>query len=631
MNLNINKLSPKLQKSVKLVENQLDLAISDQGINLEVLIQGKAIEVTKKGKLVKITIGKEQYFLRALGLLVEKTNISNEDFNLKESPAYDTLEIMLDCSRNGVLNFKAYKELVINAALMGYTTIQLYMEDTYEIKGRPYFGYLRGRYTSEQLKEMDAYAESLLMELVPAIQTLAHLGTALKWAEFKDVVDFGDILLIGEEKTYELIEDMFKTLSESIKSRNINIGMDEAYMVGLGKYLDKHGYQDRFGLMLGHLNKVMEIARKYDYKPMMWSDMFFRLGSGGEYDETNWEMRDDIVAAIPEDISLIYWDYYSEDKETYDKMISKHKEMSDNIVFAGGAWKWSGFTPANLFSHKIAKSAHASCVENNIKNVIMTVWGDNGAEASSFSILPTLQLWAELCYNNNSEESHLEARFKTCTRGDYQDFLKLDMPILTPNNPAPGKCGANPSKYILYQDILTGLLDKHIDKAAYTLHFQKCSRELEEIIKNKPSKWNYIFETQKALCDVLAIKSHVGINIRAAYKGGNKERLETYANVFLPELRQAVETFITIYRTQWMKENKAFGLDVFDLRIGGLLQRIKTAQLLIIQYLSGEIDCIEELEEEILEFSGQHNEPGEIDIGVPLWHTIATPSNIYSV
>ena len=366
MKININKLSSKLKQAVELVADHLEIRTSPSGIGLEVVMGEPGIQVSKKDNAAIITIEKEAYFLRALGLLVQEVKQGNAEINIKESPAYDSLEIMLDCSRNGVLNFRAYQEFVIHAALMGYTAIQLYMEDTYKIKDRPYFGYLRGRYSKEELKEMDEYADCLFLELVPAIQTLAHLGNTLKWGEFSDVVDFGDILLVGEEKTYELIDDMFRSLSESIASRNINIGMDEAHMIGLGKYLDKHGYKDRFAIMLAHLNKVMEIARKYDYQPIMWSDMFFRLGSGGEYYDTDWEMRQDIVDAIPQDLSLVYWDYYSEDKETYDQMIGKHKEMSDKIVFAGGAWKWSGFTPANLYSHKIAMPAHASCMENNI-------------------------------------------------------------------------------------------------------------------------------------------------------------------------------------------------------------------------------------------------------------------------
>ena len=110
--------------------------------------------------------------------------------------------------------------------------MQLYTEDTYEIKENPYFGYMRGRYTGEQLKSMDQYASRFGIELIPCIQTLAHLGAALKWEAFSDIVDCNDILLIDEEKTYDLIDAMFRTMSGNISSRKINIGMDEALWLG---------------------------------------------------------------------------------------------------------------------------------------------------------------------------------------------------------------------------------------------------------------------------------------------------------------------------------------------------------------------------------------------------------------
>ena len=41
---------------------------------------------------------------------------------------------------------------------MGYNTLMYYTEDTYEVKDEPYFGYLRGRFTADELRELDAYA-----------------------------------------------------------------------------------------------------------------------------------------------------------------------------------------------------------------------------------------------------------------------------------------------------------------------------------------------------------------------------------------------------------------------------------------------------------------------------------------
>ena len=49
-----------------------------------------------------------------------------------------------------------------------------------------------------------------------------------------------------------------------------------------------------------------------------------------------------------------------------------------------------------------------------------------------------------------------------------------------------------------------------------------------------------------------------------------------------------------------MKERKTFGFEVQDIRIGGLLQRIKRCKRTLENYLDGKIDKIEELEQEIL-------------------------------
>lgn len=172
-----------------------------------------------------------------------------------------SLGIMLDCSRDAVYSVETLKRYFGLLKKMGYTYVQLYTEDVYEVEGEPYFGYLRGRYTKRELKELDAAARENGLELVPCIQTLAHLGGIARWNEYsKTCIDFGDILLAGEERTYELIEKMFQTCAECFTSRRINIGMDEAHMVGLGKYLDRHGYENRFDILLNHLTRVAQIA-----------------------------------------------------------------------------------------------------------------------------------------------------------------------------------------------------------------------------------------------------------------------------------------------------------------------------------------------------------------------------------
>ena len=66
--------------------------------------------------------------------------------------------VMLDVSRNAVINLDMYKWYLPLLKKMGYNCVFLYAEDTYYVKGEPYFGYMRGRYTEEEMRALDDIA-----------------------------------------------------------------------------------------------------------------------------------------------------------------------------------------------------------------------------------------------------------------------------------------------------------------------------------------------------------------------------------------------------------------------------------------------------------------------------------------
>ena len=108
---------------------------------------------------------------------------------------------MLDCSRNAVFTVEKVKSVIRTIAKMGMNVLMLYTEDTYEVPGEPYFGSYRGRYIKAEIQEMDAYASMFGIELVPCIQTLAHLHNALKWPGKNKIKDSTDVLIVGKEET----------------------------------------------------------------------------------------------------------------------------------------------------------------------------------------------------------------------------------------------------------------------------------------------------------------------------------------------------------------------------------------------------------------------------------------------
>ena len=82
--------------------------------------------------------------------------------------------------------------------------------------------------------------------------------------------------------------------------------------------------------------------------------------------------------------------------------------------------------------------------------------------------------------------------------------------------------------------------------------------------------------------------------------------------------------------TNGWKKTRSFGLDTVDIRMGGLLQRIKRAESRIEAYLTAQLDRIDELEVEILPFTDFYADKDFRSSTANQWHTIATASTIYT-
>ena len=553
--------------------------------------------------------------------------LSQGELELKEAPVYGSLAYMADCSRNAVLTVEAAKKMIRLLARMGYTRFELYMEDVYELWDQPYFGYFRGRYSLAELREIEATCALYEMDFVPCIQTLAHLHSFLRWQvkEVQAMRDLDDILLVGAEGTARLIDQIFDFFS-GLETRTINIGMDEAYLLGLGNYLHQNGVQDRALIMCQHLEMVLDRADRHGFHCQMWSDMFFKLLAPTGHFDSELVMSEEVAARVEvlkQRVTMIYWDYYQTDTASYERNLRHHAQLSDDVIFASGAWKWTGFTPHNGFSHRIAVAANQALRAQGTREVVVTGWGDNGGEASQFSVLPSLQVWAELAYRNQLDR--LETNFQAVTGAALEDFLLIDRLDDYPGRPKD-QSGINPSRYLFYQDILCPLLDRHIPEGVSGEKFRQDALAIEEALP-RLSAWSELFECQRKLAVVLSLKTDLAGAIRSSYDQADLRSVVDHYASLCGELLSSIESFHESFSKQWMTENKVFGLDTMDLRIGGLLQRVKRARQRLLAYGRGEIDRIEELEEELLVFN---DFMGEGATSANQWQLLATASTLYT-
>ncbi|MCH1643175.1 beta-N-acetylhexosaminidase [Paenibacillus timonensis] len=629
----------ELVHGVKELETQLGFQADPAGLPVEVVRLPRdagQLRVSLGGGKGRIEYVEKIHFFRALGLLVERAKTSDA-FELTELPSFDYNGAMLDASRNAVMRVDAIKQMLRYMAVMGLNGLMMYTEDTYEVPELPYFGYMRGRYTAEELRECDDYAALFGIEMIPCIQTLGHLFHALKWLYAEPLRDHPDIVLPGTPATYEFLEQTIRAAAAPFRSKRIHIGMDEAFQVGLGRYLRDNGFRDRFEVMNEHVGRVMEITGKLGLEPMIWSDMYFNLLSndvqGGLYNmEADFSAEN--MAKIPDGLRFVYWNYWGTDENAYKEVFDKHRLLGSEPIFAGGIHMWNLMAPNHGKTWSSMHPALRAAKRSGLREVFATAWGDNGNEANHFVILPGLQLFAEYGYHDGEvSDEHLQKRLAACTGLDLFGPLEAlkgmdEVPEVHEGN----YYGANPSKFLLWQDLLIGLFDKHVEGMEGTLPdyyaglVEKWRGYGEGEGSGLTEPFTAMFVFYEKLAAALSVKSTLGVTIKRLYDAGDRDGLRRIADETLPELRRRVEELRVAHRELWLGTYKPFGWEVLDIRYGGVLSRAASARDRLLDYANGRVLKLEELEAERLVFN-QNNVFGTLDVN-GLYHQIATAGSL---
>ncbi|MFC5402766.1 beta-N-acetylhexosaminidase [Cohnella soli] len=612
MRFSFSGLMEGLEQGISELAPELGIEYGAGGVPVAVVqtdSPGLSLRMNAEG--AEIVYGRKVEFYRALGHLVEAYRLGEVQCVIREQPQFTTNGPMFDVSQgNAVMKPETVRRFLRMMALMGLDMIMLYSEDSYDVPEQPYFGYMRGRYSKEEISAMDRYASLFGIEMIPCIQTLSHLEDVLKWKPFYEFRDDEETLLVGHERTYDFIEQMIRAAVAPVTSRRIHIGMDEAWKLGLGRYLSENGYRTKFEIMNEHLHRVLDITRKLGLEPMMWSDMYFRAGSktGGYYDP-ECVIPQETIDGMPKDVRFVYWDYYHCDEAFYENWIRRHKEFGSTPVFAGGIWNWKGFVLNYGLTFASTNAALAVCKREGVKEIIATLWGDDGTECDWYSALLGLQLFAEHGYSPEQPTGEkLRARFAACTGGRYDDFMDIRWIDEIPGAPEGNTGNANPSRCLLWQNVLMGLFDKNVEDLPLGDYYGDMKNKMAEA-SGRNGEFSAVFGVLERLCAVLEIKAGIGLELTGTYRSRDFDLLQTLIAVKLPELVRRVRDLRDFHRDRWHEVNKPFGWEVIDFRYGGLLMNAEHAIARLGDFVEGRVEAIEELEEERLPFPDKGGVP----------------------
>ncbi|KAJ9086638.1 hypothetical protein DSO57_1001918 [Entomophthora muscae] len=538
--------------------------------------------------------------------LTEKT--FEEMLNFSKKAQFETLCLMIDCSRNAVTSVPTLFKLIRFSALMGYNMLQLYTEDTYEIKGEPFFGFCRGGYTQVDLTTIDDYAFDLGIEVVPCIQTLGHLGQILQWPHYNNLKDTNEVLLTRFNETYDFIEKMLVASSQPLRSKRIHLGMDEAYGLGEGRFRQFFGQEDNTKIFVDHLAQLKELCQKHQLKPMIWSDMLFCLGAknmslASYYDENSRPAAINLDPGNNDELELVFWDYYHTSPDIYIQKFRNHRELGcASPWMAAGAWTWSRFWCAMQFSIKAVQACLQASKDpvDGVRNFMLTLWGDEGSECDYFSSLPIMMYTSIQAYSPETEVSvdTLEAHFAGVCGGSLRTWYKAsqldelpfdnefkDLSTVQVDLP-PVQFPPNTSKHLLWEDPFYAIFSPSYAELDLEMHYAQLHSYLSKSIAAAGALYplDHHLRLPFYLAKVLSLKVNLRSMLVELYRRGQRQELRRFAGQRIGELRSALVLLWNYHRSLWYGNNKPFGWEVLELRYGGLLARVDTLASRISDY-----------------------------------------------
>ena len=614
----LSKLSEQLAEAVRETLPMMDMVEDPAGITiLAEQAEGLHMYFAEDGSLV-IGYNKLYEFFRGIGYIRQVLEDKKE---INEKLNADCLCYLLSDATNMVTT----KKLIRYLALMGYNCLNISVFP--KVEKQPYMVHMAGKFSKEELKELVAYAKRFGVSIMPFLPTLAHMDIILKWPCYGHLRDTADALYVGKEEVYEFLEDIFATVAECLDDdyRRVHLGMDEAYNLGLGNRLHDKGFEKKSDLMAQHLHRVIGICKKYNMEPIIYGDMFFRpfIPRGGYFSDTV-EIPQEVIDNVPKEVMIQFWHYYNcygseKYKKIFDHMFEQHMRFAakNPVGYLASNWKCTGFVPANDYAMQACDYQAKKCMELGVRDVTMSAWPDDGAEASNMAILPSTFLFAERFYGCFGD---IDRRFENLFCMNFADYMSMEDINRIPGTPDYNAHGImNWSKKMLYADPMCGLFDKEIDVACKQ-YFAEVAPKLEHCKANP--HFGYIFATIQAMCNVLKNKATMSIEMREAYLAGDRETLEAWIGK-IDTIVEDMRVFIDCFRYQWMKEHQYWGLERMDIRLGGLIQRMQSTQQLLRDYLDGNLDRLEAFEEPVL-YSDCRDvipgwQPSEFEYGLAYW------------
>ena len=333
--------------------------MKDEGYFLDVDANGTIIiGESEKGKF---------YGVMSLLQMVrrERRSIVVDGATIEDFPLEKVRGISDDISRGQISTVENFKKIICFLAHYKMNTFSPYMEDMFVFKNHPLIGKGRGALTSQEVREIDAYAKKYYVDLIPTFETLGHWENILAKPEYLGYAEFpgAQTLNVSNEKVYAMLDEMIGELCASFSSPYFNMGADESWDVGLGANKDRVAKNGLATVHAEHYKRVADIVKKYGKRPMMYGDIILN--------------QPEILGKIPKDITIIDWHY--EASFAYGSA-EVFKKAGFPFIASPAVWTFTGPFPNFLNTFVNIQNFNRDGFENGSLGLLTSNWNDYGGE-----------------------------------------------------------------------------------------------------------------------------------------------------------------------------------------------------------------------------------------------------------
>ena len=440
-----------------------------------------------------------------------------------------------------------------------------YFEHTLQYSSDPLAAPPGGSLTRAESQELQAFAHSLHIMIVPEQEAFGHLHHVLKYEKYSELAEtpHGHVIAPGQAGSQPLIKSWFTQIAEDFPGPFLHIGADETFELGTGRTkadVDKRGLGPVYADFLASIHTTLAPLHR---RLLFWGDV---AGTDPA-----------AIPGIPKDMIAIPWIYWH--KDSYDGDILPFKNAGMETWVAPGDANWRQVYPlGNVALDNIAGFVEAG-QRLGSTGELTTVWDDDGEGIFNQDWFGVLFGAAAGWQPGRSGSEAYEASFGHVFYGDTTGRIDTAQKELLA---AEGLMDVSNQTFWLDPWSPAGLAKGAKMRAKIPearLHAERAIELIETALATQPTLREKdalrAMELGARRIDFIGLKFQLSDEMRDAYakayamQDDKKHETETQELLFsitsmngrCQDLRDGYSMLKNLYRESWLAENRPYWLD----------------------------------------------------------------------